>query len=188
MDDPDDYFVDDITLDDNTLALLVQEEQKYLNSQNNALLDAPSVSKKRKTDSGWRPGPGSHTDNADDDEYLPEISVQGDGTYEVRDVVRTSIVKNPLNTINTDKSLSSTTRVTEVTTQSGPTFSAGLLNIEQQHSADSTKTENMSTMPFQRASPNSKQHGHAEQQLRELQKRLQEVGVGNILVEISDKA
>ena len=180
MDDLDDYFVDDIALDDNTLALLDQEEQKYLTSQNNTFLDAPPVSKKRKTISGWRPGPGSHSDNADDDDNLPEISIQGDGTYGVRDVIRTS---NLLSTVDVDKSLNfNATAATK--TLSRQMFSTGLNNSQQQQSADGTRMGNMSTSTFRVSSPQSRQHNHLEQQFQQLQRRLQEVGVGNMLVKI----
>ncbi|PFH51567.1 hypothetical protein AMATHDRAFT_59054 [Amanita thiersii Skay4041] len=90
MDDSDDYIVDDITLDDETLALLDNEEQKFLSTttQGNLLLDPPPVNKKRKTDSGWEPGPGTRLRAGNEIEDLPEISVQADGTYSVHDPVR----------------------------------------------------------------------------------------------------
>ncbi|KAF8070536.1 hypothetical protein FPV67DRAFT_1025596 [Lyophyllum atratum] len=47
MSDYDDYFTDDIFLDDQTLAILDQEEQKYLTQA------APPPSKRQKTDDGW---------------------------------------------------------------------------------------------------------------------------------------
>ncbi|KAH9485062.1 hypothetical protein JR316_0001968 [Psilocybe cubensis] len=89
MDDSDDYVFDDIVLDAQALALLDQEEQKYLQrpdtaSQNLiAIPIAPEghVNKRHKTSTGWAPGIGANvsSDNAYDD--LPEISLRGDGTY-----------------------------------------------------------------------------------------------------------
>jgi len=78
MDDSDDY-PDDFIFDEQTLAILDQEEQKYL-TQSTSL--AP-VTKKLKTSAGWKPGIGARTISHDNLDDLPEISLHGDGTYGV---------------------------------------------------------------------------------------------------------
>jgi len=84
MDGSDDYFTDDIVLDEQTLAVLDQEEQQYL-LQNTAPQLAPPATKRQKTNHGWKPGVGNRrTTTLDELEDLPEISVQGDGSYGVR--------------------------------------------------------------------------------------------------------
>ncbi|KAJ6499201.1 hypothetical protein C8R45DRAFT_1093446 [Mycena sanguinolenta] len=80
MDGSDDYFpFDDIVIDDQTLAVLESEEQKYLSQ-------VPPPAKRQKTDNGWKPAPASVPNRAPafDDNDLPEISVHGDGSYAVR--------------------------------------------------------------------------------------------------------
>lgn len=83
MDSSDDYVFDDIVLDDQTLAILDQSEQKYLKETSAAtipdILDEP-VNKRFKTTAGWIPGTGAAKTA---EEELPEISLQGDGTYGV---------------------------------------------------------------------------------------------------------
>lgn len=83
MDDSDDYFVDDIVLDDNAIAILEQEERKHaLSSQKPSAAATPPPAKRQKTETGWRPAPISRrADTLDELDDLPEISVQGDGTY-----------------------------------------------------------------------------------------------------------
>jgi hypothetical protein len=168
--DEDDYFVDDISLDDETLALLDQEEQKYLTLQkNNAFVDAPPVSKKRRTNSGWRPG---HP-NADEFEDLPEISVHGDGTYGVRDVVRNNsapATRNLLNNTSIESSSSSIPRITIIQSND----SIGSNNIQEQSSPGSRARN----VPVGRASSYSRVPGQniqLEVQLQELQQRIFEV-------------
>lgn len=79
MDNIDDYFDDDLVLDEQTLAILDQEEQKYL-SQVQQRHPPLVVTKKLKTRDGWSPGVGSRT-REDDFDDLPEISVTIDGSY-----------------------------------------------------------------------------------------------------------
>ena len=83
MQDSDDYFTDDFVLDETALAVLDEEEQKYtLSTQNSVPSHVPPHPKRLKTETGWRPGPNSRrADTMDDQDYLPEISVQGDGSY-----------------------------------------------------------------------------------------------------------
>jgi hypothetical protein len=89
MEDFDDYFNDDLVLDEAALAALDQEEQKFLSRTQ----QQPAVTKKLKTSRGWSPGIGSRTreDELDD---LPEISVTIDGKYGFTD---TSSANRPLN-------------------------------------------------------------------------------------------
>lgn len=79
--DSDDYFTDDIVLDEKTLAVLDEEENKFI-SQSARPLHVPPATKRQKTDQGWKPGLGNHrTESLDDLDDLPEISVHRDGTY-----------------------------------------------------------------------------------------------------------
>ncbi|KAJ6625538.1 hypothetical protein B0H10DRAFT_616844 [Mycena sp. CBHHK59/15] len=76
MDGSDDYLFDDMVFDDQTLAVLDSEEQKFLSQT------APPPSKRRKTDNGWKPvAVPSRAVVLDDNDDLPEISVHGDGSY-----------------------------------------------------------------------------------------------------------
>ena len=83
MQDSDDYFMDDFVLDDTALAILDEEENKYtLSTQNPTPSYVPPPPKRLKTETGWRPGPSSRrAETIDDLDDLPEISVQGDGSY-----------------------------------------------------------------------------------------------------------
>ena len=76
MDDSDDYFDDDLVLDEKTLAILDREEQKYFSQKQ----PPPAVTKKQKTRDGWSPGVGSRPREHDFDD-LPEISITADGNY-----------------------------------------------------------------------------------------------------------
>lgn len=76
MDGSDDYFTDDLVLDDNALAVLDQEEQKYLTQA------TEPINKRQRVDSGWSPGLGATTTLVDADD-LPEIAVRSDGTYDI---------------------------------------------------------------------------------------------------------
>ncbi|KAJ7217952.1 hypothetical protein GGX14DRAFT_598835 [Mycena pura] len=90
MDGSDDYFFDDIVLDDTTLAVLDSEERKYLSQA------VPPPAKRQKTDTGWKPvvRPGHANAVANDNEDLPEISVGGDGSYTVRSASRSTVLWN----------------------------------------------------------------------------------------------
>ncbi|GLB37514.1 hypothetical protein LshimejAT787_0405650 [Lyophyllum shimeji] len=80
MSDYDEYFADDILLDDQTLAVLDQEEQKYLSQ---AVNPAPPPAKRQKTDDGWTVGIGSQAAPVRVTDCLPEISLTLDGSYGV---------------------------------------------------------------------------------------------------------
>ncbi|KAH7925537.1 hypothetical protein BV22DRAFT_427678 [Leucogyrophana mollusca] len=87
MSDSDDYFSDDIVLDDQTLAVLDAEESKFKRSLSSQLTveDDPPPAKRQKTASGWQLGRNlKRTDTLDDMDDLPEISVRTDGTYDVQ--------------------------------------------------------------------------------------------------------
>jgi len=83
MQESDDYFSDDFVLDDTALAVLDEEEHKYtLSTQNSIPSHVPPPPKRLKTETGWRPGPNNRrAETMDDQDDLPEISVQGDGSY-----------------------------------------------------------------------------------------------------------
>lgn len=87
MADSDDYGFDDIVLDDQALALLDQEEQKYLHRPDTPhTIITPVVpeghfNKRHKTTTGWTPGIGANISSIDVDDDLPEISLRGDGSY-----------------------------------------------------------------------------------------------------------
>ncbi len=96
MDDSDDYGFDEFELDEETLAILDQEEQKYLLNLNKPpdttrevaakppdIVKEP-VKKRYKTDTGWKSRSGAHHALCDDYDDLPEISVSGDGSYGIR--------------------------------------------------------------------------------------------------------
>ncbi|KAF5354663.1 hypothetical protein D9756_005378 [Leucocoprinus leucothites] len=89
MDDIDDYFDDDLVLDDRTLAILDREEKKYLSQRPQQPPPPLAVTKKQKTRDGWSPGVGSRAREHDFDD-LPEISVTVDGNYGFTDSTLTS--------------------------------------------------------------------------------------------------
>jgi hypothetical protein len=98
MDGSDDYPFDDIVLDVQTLAILDQSEQKYLQERAQAAIPPlfPSeqhTNKRFKTPGGWIPGIGGGFRHQDEDD-LPEISLQGDGSYGVNN--RTNIMLTTL--------------------------------------------------------------------------------------------
>ncbi|KAG5731973.1 hypothetical protein E4T56_gene18246 [Termitomyces sp. T112] len=80
MSDDDDFFTDDICFDDQTLAILDHEEQKYLSQ---AVRTVPPT-KRQKTDTGWTAGIGTAgigTPSVNVSEFLPEISLNLGGSY-----------------------------------------------------------------------------------------------------------
>ncbi|KAF9012415.1 hypothetical protein BDQ17DRAFT_1405087 [Cyathus striatus] len=81
MDDFDDYFDDDIVLDDEALAVLDNEEKRFLSQVVPSAL-SPPPSKRLKTATSWVPGLGIQTDDTDFED-LPEISVAENGTYDL---------------------------------------------------------------------------------------------------------
>ncbi|KAH8074199.1 hypothetical protein BXZ70DRAFT_963846 [Cristinia sonorae] len=86
----DSYFGDDLILDDDLIAVLDAEEEKHLSLQPQAAKPAivrhtPPPLKKQKINHDWshKPTPLQHSASVDDFGDLPEISIQGDGTYGV---------------------------------------------------------------------------------------------------------
>ena len=84
MDGSDDYFTDDIVFDEQALAVLENEEQKYLTQR--TVLSRPPT-KRQKTETGWNVGLGNRDGSQDAIEDLPEISVRADGSYGVTPAV-----------------------------------------------------------------------------------------------------
>jgi hypothetical protein len=82
MDGSDDYFTDEIILDDETLAVLDKQEREYLTQKTKAQEVSPPT-KRQKTENGWKPGVGNRSETLEFLDGLPEVSVQGDGTYGV---------------------------------------------------------------------------------------------------------
>lgn len=80
MSDYDEYFTDDVLLDDQTLAILEHEERKYIDQSNN---NASPPSKRQRTNNGWTVGIGLRKTISDIPESLPEISLESDGSYGV---------------------------------------------------------------------------------------------------------
>ena len=83
-DDSDDYAIDEIVLDNQTLAVLDQEEQKYFKERSllaSANFTVEPINKRQKTLNGWAPGIGSTSLRGEIYDDLPEISLQGDGSY-----------------------------------------------------------------------------------------------------------
>lgn len=103
MDDIDDYFDDDLVLDEQTLAILDREEQKYISQIQQPKLPLPAVTKKLKTRDGWSPGAGSRT-REDEFDDLPEISVTADGNYGFTD--SSTLPKNLSQTLQTEPNAS----------------------------------------------------------------------------------
>jgi hypothetical protein len=84
MDGSDDYFTDDIVFDEEALAVLDSEEQKYLTQ---TVVSARPPTKRQRTESGWNPGLGNRFGSQDEIEDLPEISLRDDGSYRVTPAV-----------------------------------------------------------------------------------------------------
>ena len=88
MQDSDDDHFPDFTLDDQTLAFLVEEESKFIRNTQPAThpADASPPPKRQKTTTSWKSVRPTHRNKSiDDTEDLPDISVQVDGTYALQD-------------------------------------------------------------------------------------------------------
>ncbi|KAF8557592.1 hypothetical protein OG21DRAFT_225698 [Imleria badia] len=92
-DSDDNYFSDDLVLDDKTLAFLDEEESKFkrtTNIQSQHGVGPPA--KRQKTSGSWQPHPLSKTlqraDTSEDMEDLPDVSIRHDGTYGLQDKQR----------------------------------------------------------------------------------------------------
>lgn len=94
MQDSDDEYFSDFTLDDKTLAILDEQESKFgrnTGTQGTLRSDASPPPKRQKTRTPWAPATtarlqsierGASTDDMDD---LPDIAIQTDGSYALRD-------------------------------------------------------------------------------------------------------
>jgi hypothetical protein len=92
-DSDDNYFSDDLVLDDKTLAVLDEEESKFkrtTNTQTQQSVGPPT--KRQKTTGSWQPQPVSKTlhraDTLEDVDDLPDVSIRKDGTYGLQDKQR----------------------------------------------------------------------------------------------------
>lgn len=91
----DDYFSDDLVLDDKTLAVLDEEESKFkriTNTQTQQRVAVAPPAKRQKTTESWQPQsvsrPVRRADTLEDMEDLPDISIRQDGTYGLQDKQR----------------------------------------------------------------------------------------------------
>lgn len=96
-DSDDNYFSDDLVLDDKTLAVLDEEESKFkrtTDTQTQQSVGPPA--KRQKTTGSWQPQSVSRTihrtDTLDDIEDLPDVSIRQDGTYGLLDKQRRASV------------------------------------------------------------------------------------------------
>lgn len=178
MDDSDDY-PDDFIFDDQTLAILDQEEQKYL-TQSTSLVP---VTKKLKTSAGWKPGIGARTISHDNLDDLPEISLHGDGTYGVEPTgVERSTVGTPLAPAHYHEGNSAVYQPAEVPPLRFPSVHLSqnqrLFSSHQQtkpKSAIASSAKRKTSSPSGIMSPAHAAHP-LEGQMLEYQKKLDEVG------------
>lgn len=92
MDASEEFAYDDLFLDDETLLVLEQEEQKFQEEQKcqeeqkyraqtaQQLTELPPP-KRQKSDNGWRAVDGNQRASTVQLDELPEIALQGDGSY-----------------------------------------------------------------------------------------------------------
>lgn len=95
MDNSDDYFDDTLVLDENDLAILQQEEEKYtLNLTQLPVQELPPPLKRQKTSHEETPRPRLQTVPSDVPDVLeetPEVYLREDGTYGVRGELRSTV-------------------------------------------------------------------------------------------------
>ena len=94
-DSDDDYFADELVLDDKTLAVLDEEESKFKRTTNTQTQQSHGVGpppKRQKTTGSWQPQSIGKTlpraDTLEDMDDLPDVSVRQDGTYGLQDKQR----------------------------------------------------------------------------------------------------
>lgn len=92
MNDSDDnYFTDDLVLDDKTLAVLDEQESKFKRTTNSQSQRSagPPPKRQRTTSSLWQPQSVGRTlhraDTLEDMEVYPDVSIRQDGTYNLHD-------------------------------------------------------------------------------------------------------
>lgn len=154
MDGSDDYFSDDIFLDDQALAVLDQEEQKYLTqvTQHVAppLAAVQGVSKRKrsnddsiKRDVRIRPHP------VDEIEDLPEITLQDDGTYRVHGApIKPKPVSTVGNNVNSNPTTSTRKNVvranhTNALRRSEDAASSRTVSVDSRHTSHNQTTNSM---------------------------------------------
>jgi hypothetical protein len=142
MDGSDDYFTDDIFLDDQALAVLDQEEQKYLTqvTQNTAPPPAAvrSASKrKRSSDETFKRGVRTRPEVEDEIEDLPEISLQDDGSYRINQASRTNSkpVSKVVSKVNSNNGASTKKNFVQ---QTNPTVGRHSVGVEQRGAPQTT--------------------------------------------------
>lgn len=201
MDDSDEYVFDDIILDEQTLATLDQQERQFLGESSHITTSTSAsepVNKRFKTNNGWTPGPA----NIDYDD-MPEIFLQRDGTYGVGNPVNARTVSmSKLTEQESERSVSSNhypghpeTHFSRGVTLpqnmlSGPSTSRLPLyaNNRQKHALNSG---NSKTTSFRQTEPTVNNVGASTtnprqlpDQVLELQKKLDEVGIQTHLVRL----
>lgn len=189
MDDSDDYFTDDFVLDDNALAVLDQEEHKHtLSTQSLAVRHVPPPPKRQKTETGWRPGLGSRrTETLDDLDDLPEISVQGDGSYGLharhaaivsgtKTKVRSAGQPQPRSSSNTRNPLIRTASSSSLPSQQRRSPSVHPPRPPQRHASNTASSHSASIAPTtQSQSSYPSTSSLSEGQLEELRRQMEEV-------------
>jgi len=199
MDDSDDYLLDDIVLDDQALAVLDQEERKYLDQSSLSDSSTPieHIAKRQKTANGWSPGIVSkaYRDPGDDDD-LPEISLRGDGSYSVGGTSSGMVPRVRQHPINTRK-YSPAKALFSAAADGGS--SVLLPNLRPQELAPRFSNSSLIARPMQPPSNSVVSRGmllndHSktapepnllQQQVLELQRKLDEVGLNPILLRTS---
>ncbi|KIK97358.1 hypothetical protein PAXRUDRAFT_824987 [Paxillus rubicundulus Ve08.2h10] len=85
-DSDDSYFSDDLVLDDQTLAVLDEEESKFKRNTSQTQQDVGPPAKRQKTTTICQPAKILYRSGTlDDTEDLPDVSIRHDGTYELQD-------------------------------------------------------------------------------------------------------
>jgi hypothetical protein len=199
--DSDEYVFDDIILDEQTVANLDQQERQFLGESSHATSTSASVpvNKRFKTNNGWTPGPA----NIDYDE-LPEVCLQRDGTYVLGNPVNALTVSmSKLAEQKSERSVSSNNNYPVIETDflRGVTLPQNMLsapstsrlplyaNNRQKHASNSGNSKATS---FRRIEPTVNNVGASTtnprqlpDQVLELQKKLDEVGIQTHLVCLS---
>lgn len=131
-DSDDNYFPDDLVLDDKALAVLDEEESKFkratanLNTQTQQSVTVGRLgppAKRQKTTGSWQPQSVSKTifraATLDDMEDLPDISIQQDGTYGLLDKQGRTLATPSRSGITSGSNV-----ITQAGSGAGPTASA----------------------------------------------------------------
>lgn len=103
MDGSDDYFVDEIVLDEEAIAALDEEESKFVATQHPRPTIPQPPAKRQKTAHGWNPPPQASRSYSIEDLDLPEISVK-DGFYGLRGLSQRSASQRSVSSAATSSS------------------------------------------------------------------------------------